>query len=97
MKFLLLLLLFAAPPKPTAAQYAKMLAAEQQVVNDLTNRLGDMAIEVQVLKDRLYGTPGSRVHPRYENEKPTCPVSGFVLQWVVEENNFVAYCVKESK
>lgn len=87
MKYLLLLLLFASPPKPTAAQYAKMLTAEQQVVDTLT-------AEIKELKDELYGPPGVKVHPRFENEKPTCPVSGFVLQWIVEDDHFTAYCVR---
>ncbi len=94
MNFLLLLMLISGPAKPTQAQYAKILAAEQQIINDLTVQNRALAAEVEKLKNELYGPPGTKVYPRFENEKPLCPVDGFVLQWVVENNSFVAYCVR---
>ena len=99
MKFLLLFLLFSTPPRPTPAQCGKILAAEQQIINELTAQNRALAAEMETLKNELFGPPGGKVYPRFENEKPTCPVDGFVVQWVVEKDSFVAYCVrqKESK
>ena len=93
MKFLLFLLL-VTPPHPTEKQYAKILAAEQQIINDLTVKNRVLAAEVEKLKNLIYAPAGTKVYPRFEKEQPTCPVDGFVIQWVVENNQFVAYCVR---
>jgi hypothetical protein len=96
LKFVLLLL-FVTPPHPTAAQYVKMLNAEQQIINDLTAQNRALATELEKLKYELYGPPGSKVYPRFEHEKPVCPVDGFVVQYEVKDNSFVAYCVRQKE
>ena len=85
---LLLILMSSRPPKPTSAEYVRMLNEDQQVINKLT-------AENKALRNELYGPPGSKVYPRFQNEKPFCPVPGFNLKWEVKDNSFVAYCVRE--
>jgi len=91
MTHLLLALLLAGPARPKPPDYVRMLNADQQVIKSLTE-------ENRQLKLVLYGPPGVKVYPRWNYEKPYCPVDGFVLQWLVvpEEpyQKFEPFCLR---
>jgi hypothetical protein len=87
-----LLLFILASHKQTHPDYAKILNSQQQIIQTLQKENAE-------LKYILYGPPGTKVRPRFENEKPVCPVPGFVLQYKVTADksgigDFSPYCIR---
>lgn len=89
MTHLLLFLILGSPPKPTSSQWAKLMNAQQQIVNKLTQ-------ENEKLKTILYGPSGAKVYPQFYDHQPYCPVNGFTLEWEVDgtKKEFVPFCLK---